>query len=115
MLRANAVYEGTYLIGTAIARPWIAKKQIEIAKKYKADYVSHGATGKGNDQIRFELGYYAHNPNIKVIAPWKITEFYQKYPGRTELLKYAKKFGIPVKATKESPIPFPMISPFCSR
>ena len=71
MFRANTLYEGNYLLGTAIARPLIAKKQIEIAKKYKADYVSHGATGKGNDQIRFELGYYAYNPSIKVIAPWR--------------------------------------------
>ncbi|MDC0188299.1 argininosuccinate synthase [bacterium] len=99
----NALYEGTYLLGTSLARPLIAKKQIEIAKKEGASLVSHGATGKGNDQVRFELSYYALKPDIRVIAPWKITEFYQKYPGRSELLKYAKKFGIPVKATKESP------------
>ena len=71
MLRANAVYEGAYLLGTSIARPLIAKKQIEIAKKEKADAVSHGATGKGNDQVRFELTYYALKPDIKVIAPWR--------------------------------------------
>ena len=99
----NALYEGTYLLGTSLARPLIAKKQIEIAEKEGASAVSHGATGKGNDQVRFELSYYALKPDIRVIAPWKITEFYQKYPGRSELLKYAKKFGIPVKATKESP------------
>ena len=99
----NALYEGTYLLGTSLARPLIAKKQIEIAEKEGASVVSHGATGKGNDQVRFELSYYALKPDIRVIAPWKITEFYQKYPGRSELLKYAKKFGIPVKATKESP------------
>ena len=99
----NALYEGTYLLGTSLARPLIAKKQIEIAEKEGASLVSHGATGKGNDQVRFELSYYALKPDIRVIAPWKITEFYQKYPGRSELLKYAKKFGIPVKATKESP------------
>ena len=71
MLRANAVYEGTYLLGTSIARPLISKKQIEIAKKEKADAVSHGATGKGNDQVRFELTYYALAPDIKVVAPWR--------------------------------------------
>ena len=99
----NALYEGTYLLGTSLARPLIAKKQIEIAEKEGASAVSHGATGKGNDQVRFELSYYALKPDIRVIAPWKIPEFYQKYPGRSELLVYAKKFGIPVKATKESP------------
>ena len=99
----NALYEGTYLLGTSLARPLIAKKQIEIAEKEGASAVSHGATGKGNDQVRFELSYYALKPDIRVIAPWKIPEFYQKYPGRSELLDYAKKFGIPVKATKESP------------
>ena len=71
MFRCNTLYEGTYLLGTAIARPLIAKTQMEVAKSFKAEYVSHGATGKGNDQIRFELGYYAHNKNIKVIAPWR--------------------------------------------
>ena len=99
----NALYEGTYLLGTSLARPLIAKKQIEIAEKEGASAVSHGATGKGNDQVRFELSYYALKPDIRVIAPWKIPEFYQKYPGRSELLDYANKFGIPVKATKESP------------
>ena len=99
----NALYEGTYLLGTSLARPLIAKKQIEIAEKEGASAVSHGATGKGNDQVRFELSYYALKPDIRVIAPWKIPEFYQTYPGRSELLDYAKKFGIPVKATKESP------------
>ena len=72
MFRANTLYEGTYLLGTAIARPLIAKRQVEIAKEVGADTVAHGATGKGNDQIRFELGYYAINPKIKVIAPWRI-------------------------------------------
>ena len=103
MIRGNAVYEGYYLLGTSIARPLIAKRQIEIAKKFKADAVAHGATGKGNDQVRFELSYYALNPNIRVVAPWKIPEFYKKYPGRTELLAYAEKYGIPVKASKEQP------------
>ena len=99
----NALYEGTYLLGTSLARPLISKKQIEVAEQEGAVAVSHGATGKGNDQVRFELSYYALNPNIRVVAPWKIPEFYQKYPGRTELLAYAGKYGIPVKASKEQP------------
>ena len=98
----NALYEGTYLLGTSLARPLISKKQIEVAEQEGAVAVSHGATGKGNDQVRFELSYYALNPNIRVVAPWKIPEFYQKYPGRTELLAYAEKYGIPVKASKDS-------------
>ncbi|MEN8264519.1 MAG: argininosuccinate synthase [Nitrospirota bacterium] len=99
MLRANAVYEGTYLLGTSIARPLIAKKQIEIARKEKADAVSHGATGKGNDQVRFELAYYALNPDIKVIAPWREWDF----NSRESLINYAKKHGIPVPVTKKKP------------
>ena len=99
MLRANAVYEGAYLLGTSIARPLIAKKQIEIAKKEKADAVSHGATGKGNDQVRFELAYYALKPDIKVIAPWREWEF----NSRESLINYAKKHGIPVPVTKAKP------------
>ncbi|MCX5717445.1 MAG: argininosuccinate synthase [Nitrospirae bacterium] len=99
MLRANAVYEGTYLLGTSIARPLIAKKQIEIAKKERADAVSHGATGKGNDQVRFELTYYALNPDIKVIAPWREWPF----NSRQSLIKYASKQNIPVPVTKAKP------------
>ena len=99
----NALYEGTYLLGTALARPLISKKQIEVAEREGAIAVGHGATGKGNDQVRFELSYYALKPDIRVVAPWKIPEFYQKYPGRTELLAYAEKYGIPVKATKDQP------------
>lgn len=99
MLRANAVYEGSYLLGTSIARPLIAKKQIEIAEKEGADAVSHGATGKGNDQVRFELTYYALNPNIKIIAPWREWEF----TSRQSLIDYAEKRGIPVTATKSKP------------
>lgn len=102
-IQMNAVYEGTYLLGTSIARPLIAKHQIECAKQYNASYVAHGATGKGNDQVRFEIGYYSLNPDIKVIAPWKIKKFYQAYPGRKELLEYAQKHDIPVKATKSQP------------
>ena len=99
----NAVYEGTYLLGTSLARPLISKKQIEAAERFGASTVSHGATGKGNDQVRFELGYYALNPDIKIIAPWKVPEFYQRYPGRDQLIEYAQQNGIPVKATAEQP------------
>lgn len=99
MVQANAVYEGTYLLGTAIARPLIAKRQVEIARKEKAAYVSHGATGKGNDQVRFELTYFALEPGIKVIAPWREWDF----KSRTDLIKYAKKHGIEIPVTKEKP------------
>jgi argininosuccinate synthase len=99
IFKANAIYEGTYLLGTSIARPLIAKKQIDIARKEKADSVSHGSTGKGNDQVRFELTYYALNPKIKVIAPWREWDF----KGRMDLMKYAKKNGIPVPTTKAKP------------
>jgi argininosuccinate synthase len=102
-LKANAVYESRYLLGTALARPVIAKYQIEIAEQEKAEYVSHGATGKGNDQVRFELGYYALNPGIKVLAPWKTQEFLDQFKGRTDMLNYAKEKGIPVKATVKKP------------
>ena len=99
MLRANAVYEGSYLLGTSIARPLIAKKQIEIAEKESAEAVAHGATGKGNDQVRFELTYYAFQPAIKVIAPWREWPF----NSRNSLIEYSQKQGIPVTATKERP------------
>jgi len=99
MLRANAVYEGRYLLGTSIARPLIAKRQIEIAEKECADAVCHGATGKGNDQVRFELTYFALKPNVKIIAPWR--EWNMK--GREELIAYAEKHKIPVTATKSKP------------
>jgi argininosuccinate synthase len=99
MLRANAVYEGFYLLGTSIARPLIAKKQIEIAVKEKADAVAHGSTGKGNDQMRFELTYYALKPDIKVIAPWREWSF----DSRESLIEYSERHGIPVTATKEKP------------
>ncbi len=99
MLRANAVYEGSYLLGTSIARPLIAKAQMEIAKKEHADAVSHGATGKGNDQVRFELAYLAMDPMIKIIAPWREWEF----QSRSDLIAYADRHGIPVTATVEKP------------
>jgi len=96
MMRGHALYEGVYLLGTSIARPLIAKRQIAIAKKYKAYAVSHGSTGKGNDQVRFELGYHYFGPKIKVIAPWRIW----KLNSRTDLIKYAKKNKIPRKSKK---------------
>jgi argininosuccinate synthase len=99
MLRANAVYEGAYLLGTSIARPLIAKGQIDVAVKERADAVSHGATGKGNDQVRFELTYYALKPNVKVIAPWRIWNL----NARSSLIAYARKHGIPVPVTKARP------------
>jgi argininosuccinate synthase len=99
MLRANAVYEGSYLLGTSIARPLIAKKQIEIAQKENAEAVAHGATGKGNDQVRFELTYYALKPDIKVIAPWREWPF----DSRKSLIEYSERHRIPVTATKEKP------------
>lgn len=102
-IKANAIYEGRYLLGTALARPIIAKKQIEIAKKENAMYVSHGATGKGNDQVRFELAYYALDPEIKVISPWKDQSFLDDFKGRTDMLNYADKYGIPVKASLKKP------------
>jgi argininosuccinate synthase len=98
-VKANAVYEGVYLMGTSLARPVIAKRQIEIAQKENADAVAHGATGKGNDQVRFELTYYALQPDIKVIAPWREWEF----GGRTDLIAYAEAHGIPVTATVDKP------------
>lgn len=102
-LKGSAVYENRYLLGTSLARPLIAKRHIEIAEKENAAYVSHGATGKGNDQVRFELGYYALKPDIKVIAPWKTQEFLDQFEGRTDLLNYADKHGIEVTASKKSP------------
>ena len=102
-IKANAVYESRYLLGTALARPLIAKHQIEIAALEEAQYVSHGATGKGNDQVRFELGFYALNPGIKVLAPWKIKEFLDEFKGRTDMLRYAGEKKIPVKASLSKP------------
>ncbi len=104
MFRANAMYEGVYLLGTSIARPLIAKRQIEIAKQVGADAVCHGATGKGNDQVRFELGYYALKPDIKVIAPWREWEL----QSRTEMLEYAMKHQIPVPKDKHGEAPYSM-------
>jgi argininosuccinate synthase len=102
MFRANALYEGQYLLGTSIARPLIAQRQIEIAKQVGADAVSHGATGKGNDQVRFELGYYALNPNIRVIAPWREWDL----TSRTKLIEYAEANQIPITKDKRGEAPF---------
>ncbi|GAN80298.1 argininosuccinate synthase [Acidocella aminolytica] len=102
MFRANALYEGQYLLGTSIARPLIAQRQIEIAEAVGADAVAHGATGKGNDQVRFELGYYALNPNIRVIAPWREWDL----TSRTKLLEYAEANQIPITKDKRGEAPF---------
>lgn len=104
MFRANAIYEGEYLLGTSIARPLIAKRQIEIARETGADAVSHGATGKGNDQVRFELGYYALQPDIHVIAPWREWDL----TSREKLLQYAEKHDIPVEMKQQSGSPYSM-------
>jgi argininosuccinate synthase len=102
MIRGHAIYEGVYLLGTSIARPLIAKDQIRVAKKFKAYAVSHGATGKGNDQVRFELGYHYFGPKIKIIAPWRIW----KLKSRTDLINYAKKHGIVIPKDKKGASPF---------
>jgi len=102
MIRGHAIYEGVYLLGTSIARPLIAKDQIKVAKKFKAYAVAHGATGKGNDQIRFELSYHYFEPKIKIIAPWRIW----KLKSRTDLINYAKKHGIPIPKDKKGAPPF---------
>src|SRR6266403_6324944 len=102
MFRANALYEGQYLLGTSIARPLIAKRQIEIAQMIGADAVAHGATGKGNDQVRFELGYYALKPDVKVIAPWREWEL----TSRTRLIEYADQHQIPIARDKRGEAPF---------
>ena len=102
MVRGHAIYEGVYLLGTSIARPLIAKDQIRVAKKYRAYAVSHGATGKGNDQVRFELGYHYFGPKIKIISPWRIW----KLKSRTDLINYAKKHKIPIPKDKKGAPPF---------
>jgi len=100
-IRANAIYEGTYLLGTSVARPLIAKGQIEVCRKENADAVAHGATGKGNDQVRFELTYYAHEPNIKIIAPWRDPGW--TFNSRAKMMAYAESHGIPVPTTAAKP------------
>ena len=102
-IKANAIYEGKYLLGTSLARPLIAKKQIEIAKKEKTNIVSHGATGKGNDQVRFELTYYTLMPDVKIISPWKDNEFLEEFKGRSDMIAYAEKNSVPIPVTKKAP------------
>uniref|UniRef100_A0A7N6B918 Argininosuccinate synthase n=1 Tax=Anabas testudineus TaxID=64144 RepID=A0A7N6B918_ANATE len=102
-IQANAVYEDRYLLGTAVARPCIGRRQVEIARREGAQFVSHGATGKGNDQIRFELTCYALYPEVKIIAPWRIPEFYNRFRGRKDLMEYAQQHGIPVPVTPKAP------------
>lgn len=102
-VQANAVYEDRYLLGTSLARPCIARRLVEIARREGAQFISHGATGKGNDQVRFELSSYALFPEIKVIAPWRIPEFYNRFKGRTDLMEYAQKNAIPVPVTPKAP------------
>ncbi len=103
MFKAGVLYEGRYLLGTAVARPLIAKRQIEIAHKTGARYVSHGATGKGNDQVRFELAYYALDPEIQVLSPWKTKEFLERFQGRTDMILYAEQHHIDIKSTAAKP------------
>ncbi|KAG0312737.1 argininosuccinate synthetase [Linnemannia gamsii] len=102
-VQANTIYEGVYLLGTSLARPVIARRQMEIAARENCQYVSHGCTGKGNDQVRFELAYYALKPDIKVIAPWRVPEFYERFQGRKDLLAFATEKNIPVVQTAAKP------------
>jgi len=102
-LQGNALYEGRYLLGTSLARPLLSKKQIEIAAQEGANIVSHGSTGKGNDQVRFELAYFALNPDIKIFAPWKDPEFMTEFKGRSDMIDFARKHGIEITASKKRP------------
>ncbi len=102
-LKANALYEGRYLLGTSIARPCIAQAMLEVADKVGAKSLSHGATGKGNDQVRFELAFYALRPELEVLAPWRLPSFLQRFRGRTDLMNYCAEHGIPVDASPKSP------------
>ena len=102
-IKANAVYEGKYLLGTSLARPIIAKGQVEVARKEKTHIVAHGATGKGNDQVRFEMTYYVLMPEVKIISPWKDEEFLQSFQGRTDMINFAQKKGIPIPVTADKP------------
>ncbi len=103
MFQAGAIYEGQYLLGTSIARPLIAKRMVEIARAENADAIAHGATGKGNDQVRFELAAAALAPELRVIAPWREERFRKQFPGRSEMIGFAKANGIPVEASVEKP------------
>src|SRR6202044_4282572 len=103
MIRANALYENQYFLGTSIARPLIAKRMVDIARMENADAVAHGATGKGNDQVRFELTFAALAPELQVIAPWRQERFREQFPGRAEMIAYAEQNGIPVLASAKKP------------
>src|SRR6478609_1317535 len=103
MIRAGAIYEGQYFLGTSIARPLIAKRMVEIAKKEKADAIAHGATGKGNDQVRFELTAAALAPDLQVIAPWRDERYRNEFPGRQEMIDYCDRHKIPVQASAKKP------------
>src|SRR5688500_14116817 len=103
MIQAGAIYESQYFLGTSIARPLIAKRMVEIARKEKAEYIAHGATGKGNDQVRFELTAAALAPELKVIAPWRDSSFRETFPGRAEMIRYCEDKNIPVQATAKKP------------
>lgn len=102
-IQANAVYEGKYLLGTSLARPIIAKKQVEVARKEGTSILAHGATGKGNDQVRFEMTYYVMMPDVRIISPWKDEEFLKTFSGRSDMINYAKEKGIPIPVTKKEP------------
>jgi len=102
-IQCNAIYEDRYLLGTSLARPVIARAQVQAAEKYNCQYVSHGCTGKGNDQVRFELAFYALNPSLRVIAPWRLPEFCDRFQGRSDLLKFAAENNIPVSSTPKAP------------
>ncbi|KAG8933917.1 argininosuccinate synthetase [Tulasnella sp. 418] len=102
-VQANCIYEGVYLLGTSLARPVIARGMIEVAAREECQFVSHGCTGKGNDQVRFELAFYGLKPDIKVVAPWRIPEFYNRFAGRSALLAYAAEKNIPVQQTAAAP------------
>src|SRR5438067_13044938 len=103
MIQAGAIYEGQYFLGTSIARPLIAKRMVEIARKEKADAIAHGATGKGNDQVRFELAATALAPELRVIAPWRDARYRNEFPGRQEMIDYCEKKKIPVQASAKKP------------
>src|ERR1700690_3865377 len=103
IVQAGAIYEGQYFLGTSIARPLIAKRMVEIARKEKADAIAHGATGKGNDQVRFELTAAALAPDLQVIAPWRDARYRDEFPGRAEMIKYCEKRKIPVQASAKKP------------
>ncbi|KAL1994407.1 hypothetical protein VTN49DRAFT_3076 [Thermomyces lanuginosus] len=113
-IQCNAIYEGRYLLGTSLARPVIARAQMRVAQRENCQFVSHGATGKGNDQVRFELAFYAIQPSIKVIAPWRDPKFFNRFAGRQDLLDYAAANNIPVTSTKEKPYSMDANSAHCS-